>query len=93
MEDNMQRKAIELKKEELAKHYRNMSGFMSKKGILSIVVLTMSGHVVKNWNTRYFIIKDSELCYFTDNTQSKMKGKISLSNSTLELVAMEGREL
>ena len=47
---------------------------------------------MKNWNVRYFVIRELELFYYTDTTLNKSKGKISLNNCTVESSVVEGRE-
>jgi len=60
-----------------------MKGFLSKQG-----------HVVKSWQVRFFVLKDSELFYYVDYTATKLKGKISLPGSfcVVQTIEMEGRE-
>jgi len=58
----------EVKREEKLRRY---CGFLRKQG-----------HVVRNWKTRFFVISEDQLYYFTSNTQTKCKGQISLLGCT-----------
>jgi len=74
---------IKEKEEVEVKRLRTLNGFLSKQG-----------HVVKNWQVRYFVLKDQDLYYYIDNTQSKLKGKVPLGTSSVELVPPhEGRDM
>jgi len=54
--------------------------------------LNKQGHIRKNWNVRYFTIKGTDILYFIDGTLTKLKGKFSIYNSSVEATAVEGRE-
>jgi len=43
--------------------------------------LTKQGHVIKNWQVRYFLIKEKELIYYVDQTMAKEKGRIILDTT------------
>jgi len=58
---------------------RKMTGFLAKKG-----------HVIANWQTRFFAIEESDMFYFVDDTRTKGKGKISLLSAQVEDVIHDG---
>eukprot|EP01114_Cavostelium_apophysatum_P013909 TRINITY_DN3474_c0_g1_i5.p1 TRINITY_DN3474_c0_g1~~TRINITY_DN3474_c0_g1_i5.p1 ORF type:complete len:836 (-),score=250.99 TRINITY_DN3474_c0_g1_i5:152-2659(-) len=60
---------------------KSMKGFLSKLG-----------HVVKNWQVRYFAFRDQELMYFTDATMNKLKGRIPLHKIKVHTTTIEGRD-
>jgi len=72
---------LEKKEREYENKLRTMHGYLNKQG-----------HVVKNWNVRYFAIKGTDVLYYIDGTLNKLKGKFSIFNATVEPTAVEGRE-
>lgn len=72
--------------DEVKRRMQNQKGFLNKQG-----------HLVKNWKTRYFIIKGDNLVYYNvdaNNIISSKKGQFSLKGCTvLEHNPVEGHEL
>lgn len=55
--------------------------------------LVKRGHVMKNWKQRYFVLGNSELKYYTDESCAQLQGGYNLSNvSFLNSTEMEGRK-
>ena len=47
--------------------------------------LMKRGHVVKNWKRRFFVLKNQELKYYTDESLSSLKGEYILSRTSVIL--------
>jgi len=84
-EEEAQRKKKEeedAKKKRKEDKMRKFCGFLRKQG-----------HVVKNWKTRFVVINEGQLYYFTSNTQTNCKGQFSMVGCTaLAVDSVEGRE-
>lgn len=56
-------------------------GFLTKRG----------GGWPQKWQSRYFVLQNSELCYFKNMADTDPAGKISLKGATLKLGGVPGR--
>ncbi|MFI5422899.1 MAG: hypothetical protein ACHQWH_03030, partial [Nitrososphaerales archaeon] len=40
--------------------------------------LSLSGHFIKNWKRRFFVIRNAHLLYYEDSTLGQLKGHVSI---------------